>query len=142
MKNSRRKAREVALKILYQREFQSPPAEKDLDKWLLSFFEEKPPSKEQKSFIKEILRGLESNKDAIDEEIKTNSKNWKINRMALVDLSILRIAIFEMLFKPDIPPKVSLNEALELAKIYGDKGSGPFINGILDQVLKGHTKPA
>ncbi len=82
--------------------------------------------------VKEIAR----KRQEIDEIISSHSKDWTIDRMPIVDRNILRMAIYEMLYAPDIPPKVSIDEAVELAKKYGDKDSYKFINGILDAILK------
>lgn len=136
MKGDKRIARELALKILYQIEFQSFPEDRKLTPLLEDFFDKETYSQTQRNFCKEILRGLRDHKEAIDQKIKAHSKNWDIKRMSLVDVSIMRIAVFEMLYKEDVPAKAALNEALELAKTFSDGKSPSFINGILDQVLK------
>ncbi len=84
----------------------------------------------------EVVREIARKKQEIDEIISSHSKDWTIDRMPIVDRNILRMAIYEMLYAPDIPPKVSIDEAVELAKKYGDKDSYKFINGILDAILK------
>ena len=85
-------------------------------------------------FANRLISGVDKNIDKIDLVLAETSKNWKISRMAAVDRSILRLAIYEILFEDDIPLKVTINEAIELAKKYGNKNSGAFINGILDNV--------
>ena len=136
MKGDKRIARELALKILYQTEFQSFPGDRELTPLLENFFEQETYSQTQKDFCTELLKGLRDHKEVIDQKIKAHSKNWDIKRMSLVDLNIIRIAVFEMLHKEDMPAKAALNEALELAKTFSDGNSPSFINGILDQVLK------
>ena len=136
MKRDRRTGRELALKVLYQREFQSFPKD-GVSRFVESFFEkESSYSQPQKDFCVGILTGLRDHKEAIDKQIKTYSKNWHIDRMSLVDLNIMRIAVFEMLYEPETPAKAALNEALELAKTFSGGNSPAFINGILHQVLK------
>lgn len=92
---------------------------------------------ESLDFAEEILRGVRENLAEIDRLISEKSKNWTIARMARVDLSILRMAIFELLFRSDIPRNVTINEAIEVAKKFGTEDSPSFINGILDEVAAG-----
>ena len=80
------------------------------------------------------MRGVTDNRTAIDEAIISRSRNWALSRMPRVDLNILRIAAYELLFRPDIPKKVSINEAIEIAKKFGDKESPAIVNGILDDL--------
>ena len=136
MKRDRRTGRELALKVLYQKEFQSFPKDGELSRFVESFFERESYSQKQKEFCVGILTGLRDHKEAVDKQIKTYSKNWHIDRMSLVDLNIMRIAVFEMLYEPETPAKSALNEALELAKTFSGENSPAFINGILHQVLK------
>ena len=136
MKGGRRAGRELALKVLYQTEFQSFPKDKELKPLLEGFFEKEDYSQKHKDFCFEILEGLRSHREAIDQTIEAHSKNWNIKRMSLVDLNIMRIAVFEMLYEKDVPERAILNEALELAKTFSGGKSPAFINGILDQILK------
>ena len=129
MKSGRRTVRELALKALYQKEFQ-PSFDGDSRLTGNDF------SRDQKKFYFEILNGLKIRQKSVDRIIQTHSENWKLDRMALIDLNILRIAVFEMLYQPNVPKKAALNEALELAKAFGDQKSPAFINGILDRVLE------
>ena len=133
---NRRKSRELALKILFQNEFQMPMTKADIKTLIQKSPQLYRHREDQINFSLEILEGLQTHQKEVDEQIKENSLNWKTERMSLVDLNIMRIAVFEILYKPDIPKKVSLNEALELSKIFGGKESPAFINGILDQVEK------
>ncbi|MBF0242955.1 MAG: transcription antitermination factor NusB [Desulfamplus sp.] len=89
---------------------------------------------DQKPFFINIVRGVLENIDEIDALIHENSKNWKISRMAAVDRNIMRIAVYEFIYCPDIPAKVSINEAVEIGKKYGTDDSGAFVNGILDRI--------
>lgn len=92
------------------------------------------PSKKILPFFLSLANGVIGNREAIDEVIKRFSSNWKISRMSCVDRNIIRIAVYELLSCPDIPPKVSINEAIDIGKKYGTEESGSFINGILDSV--------
>ncbi len=94
---------------------------------------------ESLDFAEELVRGVTEHRAAIDELLTAKSKNWSLARMARVDLSILRIAIFELLFRSDIPKNVTINEAIEVAKKFGTEDSSSFINGILDDIAAGLT---
>lgn len=86
-------------------------------------------------FAEQLIEGVFARKSEIDLLITSASEHWRIERMSIVDRNILRIALFEMLYRPDIPPKVSVNEAVDLGKTFGSADSGAFINGILDHLL-------
>ncbi|MDO5039891.1 transcription antitermination factor NusB [Clostridium sp.] len=87
-------------------------------------------------YIKEVLKGVEENREEIDELIKSNLQKWKIDRISKVNLSILRLAIYEMNYVSDVPEKVAINEALEITKKYSDEKSVSFVNGVLDKIYK------
>ena len=89
-------------------------------------------SEEARKFSSLLIEGAWNNREQIDSLISDSSENWTIARMSRVDKSILRMAVYELLFCRDIPPKVTLNEAIDLGKVYGSENSGAFINGILD----------
>lgn len=93
-----------------------------------------PPGKRYYPFFEYLIKGVLEFRSDIDQVIERYSSNWKIRRMACVDRNILRIAVFEMLYCPDIPAKVSINEAIDIGKRFGAPGSGAFINGILDSI--------
>ena len=131
---NRRKSRELALKILFQKEYQTSAVEEVLDRFVSHPEHKKYYSKEHTEFTMEILKGCQEKKKDIDQIIENVSKNWKISRMSLVDLSIIRIAAFEILYRPDIPRSASINEAVELAKLFGEKDSPSFVNGVLDGI--------
>ena len=160
MANKRRKAREAALQILYMIEIGKP---KNRNRSIRRYWEhdwvvesdchlcpeecsdrDKPKSRffspvnrlAESRFTEQLVDGVLNNLTQIDHKIEEHSHNWKLNRMSSIDRNILRIAIFELLSCDEIPPKVSINEAIEIAKIYGDINSPAFINGILDQIKK------
>jgi N utilization substance protein B len=87
-----------------------------------------------REFAEELVRGCAGNLARIDDEIRAASKHWRLERMARVDRNLIRLAVHELLDREDIPPNVTLNEAVELAKRYGDEGSRAFVNGVLDRV--------
>ncbi len=128
----RSKAREVALCLLYQIEMIKIDFKKALDNYCANF----PQKQEVISFSGLLTQGVLRNLPQIDSLIKKYAKNWEIKRMAAVDRNCLRIATFELFFVDDIPPKVSINEAIELAKRFGDVDSPRFVNGILDKIYK------
>ena len=101
------------------------------------FLEEETSGQEEVlAFSKRLVYGVEEHLAQIDQYIMKYSTNWEFHRMAIIDRNILRLGIFELFFTPDVPPKVSINEAVELAKKYGDIESSKFVNGILDQIHK------
>jgi N utilization substance protein B len=128
----RRKAREYALQGLYMYEISKTPVE-ELAK--LSWVD-KPIPDNIREFAVTLIEGSIEHVNEIDELIIRHSKNWKFERLGAVDKSILRISIYAMLHLKDIPMVVTINEGIELGKIYGGEGSGQFINGILDAVRK------
>ncbi len=92
------------------------------------------PSKEIRAYSREVVVGVWESRVELDRLIRRSSKNWRVERMSRVDRNILRIAIYEVLYRKDVPPKVSIDEAVELGKRYGSEESGAFINGILDHI--------
>lgn len=126
----RRAAREVAAKLLYQLEIQK----EDRDQQIEYVLNENEFSGKDKQYVSQVARGVFDNIEYIDGIIETYSKGWKITRISKIDLSILRLSIYEMKFRDDIPFNVSINEAIELAKKYSADESGSFINGILGQI--------
>jgi len=129
----RTKAREYALQILYQIDI----TRNDCDYCLNDFWRTKTETDDSiREFTGQLVKGALDNQKKIDGVISAYATNWNIDRMAVVDRNILRLASFELLFLKDIPPKVSINEAVDIAKKYGDKDSGKFVNGILDKIAK------
>jgi len=126
----RRRARETALKILYAMDLTECPVEQAIADHYAQFGED--PSVAE--FANLLARGVARRRDEIDEAIRRVSQNWRLERMARVDRNVLRAAVFELLWVPDVPKRVTLNEAVELAKRYGAEDSGAFINGLLDRI--------
>ena len=106
----------------------------DLADQLNMFFDEKDEDREYFAFAEELIHGVLENLDAVDSEIRTYAENWDFERIAKMDLSILRLAIYELLKRLDIPPIVSINEAIDLSKEFSGPDSKRFINGILDKM--------
>lgn len=128
----RSKAREIALTLLYQIEL----SKADFATALAKYLEQYPQKQEVIDFSSLLVEGVCKNLATIDSLIKKYAKNWGIERMAVIDRNILRLACFELTSLDDIPPKVSINEAIELAKRFGDMDSARFVNGILDKIYK------
>jgi len=130
----RRQAREQALQLLYQVDM----GKDSVDGALARFWEDEdsPTDPDVVEFARILTRGVTAHGAKIDELIGAASINWKINRMSYVDRNILRIAVFEFIERDDIPPMVSMNEAIELGKRFGTSESGSFINGILDRIAR------
>jgi transcription antitermination protein NusB len=124
----RRKAREVALQVLYSLNFVNLDVEKALELFWGNFV----APMTAKEFAATLVSGTWGHKEELDKLIAECSDNWSLSRMSKVDISILRMALFEFLYCDDIPPKVSINEAVDLGKTFGSENSGSFINGILD----------
>lgn len=128
----RRKARELALKMLYQLETNNEGAELALDRYCETF----PYQKDVTDYAMLLLSGIKKEKEMIDGFITSASEHWKMDRIAFVDKNVMRIGVYEMLFSRDVPPKVAIDEAIEMGKKYGNGDSGDFINGVLDRILK------
>ena len=135
----RTKAREYALQILYAIDILNDKTDEPLKAFWDNAEEEDP---EIRKFANMLVRGVLKNRETIDKMISKYATNWNIGRMAVIDRNILREATFELLFADDIPPKVSINEAIDIAKRYGDRDSGKFVNGILDKIHKTESKKA
>jgi len=131
----RRRARESALKMLYACEVSGQPAD-----WVIGrYWEDFEPQQEGREFADRLVRGTIANVERIDKAIKSVSIHWRISRMACIDRNILRMAAYEIFFLEDIPRRVTLNEAIEIAKTFGTEDSRAFINGVLDK-LSGEGK--
>lgn len=138
---SRRLGREYAAQMLYLREVDRVT---DLEEAIGAFWamQEKEPSAGAKSFAEMLVRGVEAHREALDEIIRVHSQNWALDRIAVLDKGILQMALFEMYHCNDIPPVVSINEAIEIAKRFSTDESGRFVNGILDRVCHELLRPA
>ena len=129
---ARRKARELALQMLYQHEFSGNTPET-----IVSTFEDLQKSKPNtREFAMRIFKGTVDNLPKIDEMIALQAENWRLSRMAAVDRNIIRMSIYEFLNEHDTPKLVIIDEAIEIAKKFGTQKSSQFINGILDGILK------
>ncbi len=126
-------AREWVLKILYQAEITRQGILEAASEFLSVEADEKP---EVRAFCMRLTSMVEKNFTDLDQCISRYAANWELNRMAVVDRNILRLGVCELKYMPDIPPKVTINEAVEMAKKYGDIDSGKFINGVLDKIHK------
>ena len=160
---TRREARERAVQFLFQYDL-NPPV--NLEEALNHFWDSQrnaalaedkgpstwgqktelpPPTAEEAAirlFAEPLIRGTLQHRNAIDEQIKSHAKNWDLHRMAVVDRNVLRLAIYEMLHREDIPPVVSINEAVDIAKKFSPQDSGKFVNGILDKIKGELLRPA
>ena len=134
----RRKGRELALQALYQIEITGDASAAAVDHFL-SHFE---GSAQAKEFARRLVSGVVSQRPDIDRLIEKCTENWKLMRIAKVDLLILRMAAYELMFCPDIPLNVSLDEAIEMGKRFGSGDSGSFINGVLDQLAHSDSAKA
>lgn len=159
----RREARERAVQFLFQHDLNPPDRlEEALEHFWLTqqataIAEEKgkatwgqevelpPPTTEElatRVFADKLIRGVLEHRDELDQRIKQHAENWDLHRMAAVDRNILRLAIYEMLHRDDIPPVVSINEAVDIAKKFSTQDSGKFVNGILDKIKGELMRPA
>jgi len=127
---SRRDARESAVQILFQLDFNPD----ELNATLASYWLERKVSPKTQLFVEELVRGVMENRFRVDEMIAKCAQNWDLPRMATVDRNVIRLAVYEMMFRKEIPHAVSINEAVAIAKNMGDVGSGRFVNGVLDKV--------
>jgi len=126
----RTKAREVALQYLYQVDITRRHSEEGLKTFIAHFVK----SQDVIKYARELINGVFTNLEKIDELIDSASKNWPVRRMSKTDRNILRIAAYELIFNPDIPYKVVINEGIELAKRFGSLKSSAFVNGVLDRI--------
>jgi len=135
---ARREGREAAVQFLYQRDLNAGTSAETL----AQFWELRPAVKKVRDFGIAIAEGVLAHQGDIDEHIRGAASNYDLHRIAAVDRNILRIAVYEMLFCPDVPPVVSINEAIEIAKRFGSDESGRFVNGVLDRIRGELKRPA
>lgn len=128
----------AAVQFLYQWEANKPD---ELLDSVSTFFSNQEENRDYYSFGESLVLGAIDNISEIDEAISKQAKNWKFDRIAKVDLAVLRLALYELLFRDDIPPIVSINEAIDLGKTFSNLESKRFINGILDEVKKSIQRP-
>lgn len=133
----RTKARECALKILYAIDITKDDPDLCIERfWGAEEGVEEPT----RDYADKLVRGAVSNMKKIDKVITQYTTNWELGRMAVIDRNILRFAAYELLHLEDVPPKVAINEAIDIAKKYGDRDSGKFVNGVLDKINKSERK--
>jgi N utilization substance protein B len=123
----------VALQALFAADMRGGLAETSLD-WLL---EEEPLVSRARDFTETLLSGVGNNGAALDQLIQRYAPAWPVNQLSLIDRNILRLALYELLYHVDTPPKTAVNEAVELAKIFGSESSARFVNGVLGSVMAG-----
>ncbi|MGR3179692.1 MAG: transcription antitermination factor NusB [Candidatus Anammoxibacter sp.] len=130
MTRKRTKAREVAIQALYQLESHGDGEYTELD----TFFADQHLAPEVLDFTTSLVSGCRLHKKEIEKKIASISEHWDIHRMAIIDRCILQLSVYELIYRDDIPPKVSINEAIDLAKKFSTESSGTFVNGILDKI--------
>lgn len=128
---TRHNARELALQILFQWDFHG-----STDFWLEHFWAQRKASDSVRAFTAQLVTGVQTHHVELDGLIAAYAKNWTIDRMPVVDRNILRQAIYELLWVPDVPAKVTVNEALQLTKCFADEDTRRFVNGVLDHFIK------
>ena len=136
--NGRRETREWIMQFLFQLDFNPEP----MDIALKDFWEEKEPSEREKTYAEEIIKGVVQHKAELDERLSEYAKRWDSDRMGGVDRTVMRVALFEMLYREDVPPIVSIKEAVHFAKDFSSFQSGRFVNGVLDRIRKDIDRPA
>lgn len=138
----RRLAREIAVQSMYQMEMNEVDANEAVTMLLTEAMEENEGEVElsdvdaTRAFVLELVNGTWSRKDAIDGLLEDYLKGWQISRLSKVDRQVLRLATYEMIFRDDVPGKVAVNEAIELAKHFGSPESGKFVNGVLGKMIQ------
>lgn len=140
----RREGREAAIQFLYQLDINARNLTGSNDDfWLLrTDSSNTKPTPKLRAFAEQLVAGVTQHIEAIDDRIKTIAANYELHRIAAVDRNILRVAIYEMLFTTEVPPVVSINEAIEIAKRFSGEESGKFVNGILDKIRASLPRPA
>jgi N utilization substance protein B len=135
---NRKKSREIAMKLLFQTSMNQEEVQETID----GFLDNHEDNHEDIDidYVKRVLVGVKENLSEIDKCIEQYLINWKMNRISKINLSILRICTYEVMFEADIPGKVSVNEAIELAKKYSEETSFAFVNGVLDKIIKNADK--
>jgi N utilization substance protein B len=127
---TRRQGRELALQVLYQIDM----TRRDVGEALELFWSNFAADEDAREFCECLVRGVIEHRDEISDLIETYAEHWKMSRMTRIDRNILRVAVYELLYCHDIPPKVTINEAVEIGKRFGSEDSGSFVNGILDRI--------
>lgn len=144
--SNRHLARTIVLQTLYEWDFNNKQVDK-VDQNITKNLKEFAPQFDDKGFIIHLVKGVIEKQKEIDDLIIKYAPEWPIEQITMIDRNVLRVGIFEIKFDPDIPEKVAINEAIELAKTFGGESSGKFVNGVLGTIYKkivekGETKPA
>ncbi len=142
--SNRHLARELVIRSLYEWDFHQ--GSRDLSGILERNLEEFAPSLDEKDFARTIALGIVEQQSIIDQTIRSFAPAWPLEKITTSDRNVLRVGVFELMYNPEIPSKVAINEAIELAKAYGGESSGKFVNGVLgaifrDRLAQGVTKP-
>ncbi|WP_270170469.1 transcription antitermination factor NusB [Paenibacillus sp. SYP-B4298] len=138
----RRLAREIAIQSLYQMEMNEVAAEEAVNMLLQEAREENEIDaaaediKGIEEFVRQLVNGVAGNRQAIDDMLQQYLTGWQVDRLSRVDRQVLRLACYELVYTSDVPPKAIINEAIELAKLFGTDESGKFVNGVLGRLLK------
>ena len=136
---TRRDAREWGLQLLFAIDL-NPPDE--VDSVLEHFWSDKDVGDKPRAFAERLVRGVVENREELDAALREYADNWDVGRMGVVERNVMRMALFELLHCDDIPPVVTINEAVDIAKYFSTSESGRFVNGILDRVRKTLKRPA
>ncbi len=136
--HSRRQAREWAVQILFQLDFNPDP----IETVLAHFWPDSAPADKGRAFARELVEGVLAHRGEIDAIIRRQAENWDLDRMGAVERNALRLGVYEMQFRKDIPPVVTINEAVATVKALSDENAGRFVNGILDRYRKTLKRPA
>jgi N utilization substance protein B len=130
----RRRARELALQMLFQLDLTGDAVEEMAEQ----FWRDTPAGDEERTFAQHLVLGVAGTREALDQRIAGVARNWRLERMAVVDRNVLRLALFELFDDVATPPAVVIDEAVEIAKKFGGSDSGAFINGVLDAIRRQH----
>jgi N utilization substance protein B len=138
MNSGRHESRLWAVQFLFQRDFNQG----ELAEALEEFWRERKAGPALRTFAEDLIKGVEAHRSDLDERLQELAEHWQVHRMGAVDRNVMRVALFEMLHREDIPPVVSINEAVELAKELSGDESGRFVNGILDRASRDLDRPS
>jgi N utilization substance protein B len=136
--SGRHEGRTLAVQFLFQRDFNAG----DLEEALKQFWADRDVSRRVREFAESLIRGVEQHREELDRFLQACAEHWDVHRMGGVDRNVMRVALYEMRYRADIPPAVSINEAIELAKELSSDESGRFVNGILDRARRELNRPA
>ncbi|MDP6491445.1 MAG: transcription antitermination factor NusB [Kiritimatiellia bacterium] len=139
MGSTRRDAREWAVQLLFQMDLNNP---KDMRPVFAHFWEDVDADDKARDYAERMVRGVMSRRGELDETIDTAVEHWDVKRLAVIDRNVIRLAVYEMLHCTDVPPVVSINEAVDIVKYFGTAESGGFVNGVLDRIRKGLDRPS